>query len=63
MTTFILRLEVDDIGDVIGIVERVRTGEKQRFHGYAMLGEVIRRMVASDRGGSASATRRGGSFT
>ena len=48
MTTFILRLEVDDIGEVTGIVERVRSGEKQRFHGYAMLGEVIRCMVASD---------------
>jgi hypothetical protein len=49
MTTFVLRLEVDDIGEVTGIVERVRSGEKQRFHGYAMLGEVIRCMVASDR--------------
>lgn len=45
MTTFVLRLEVDETGDVAGVVERVRTGEKERFRGYAMLCEVIRRMV------------------
>jgi hypothetical protein len=45
MKTFVLRLEVDELGHVVGIVERVRTGEKERFHGYAMLADVVRHMV------------------
>jgi len=48
MKTFILRLEVDETGEVVGVVERVRSGEKERFHGYAMLRDVIKGMVASD---------------
>lgn len=48
MKTFVLRVEVDETGTVIGVVERVRTGEKERFQGYEMLGEVIRRMVATE---------------
>jgi hypothetical protein len=45
MTTFVLRVEIDETGDVTGVVERVRTGEKERFRGYGMLGDVLRRMM------------------
>jgi hypothetical protein len=45
MPTFVLRVEVDDTGNVTGVVERVRTGEKERFRGYAMLSDVVRRML------------------
>jgi hypothetical protein len=48
MKTFVLRLEVDETGRVVGIVERVRTGEKERFQGYAMLAEVIRRLAGAE---------------
>ena len=50
MKTFIVRLEVDEVGDVLGVVERVRSGAKERFRGYPMLGDVVRRMVAADDG-------------
>lgn len=55
MKTFVLRVEVDEAGDVTGVVERVRTGEKERFLGYGMLRDVIRRMV--DRHGDAEPSR------
>jgi hypothetical protein len=35
----------DADGDVEGIVERARTGEKERFRGLPALGELIARMV------------------
>ena len=49
MKVFVIRLEVDEAGEVVGIVERVRNGEKERFHGYGMLGDVVRRMVVEER--------------
>lgn len=36
--TFIVRLVKDRSSGVTGTVERVRTGFKERFHGYADLG-------------------------
>ena len=48
MKTFVLRLEVDETGCVVGVVERVRTGEKERFRGYGPLSDVVRRMVDAD---------------
>ena len=48
MKTFIVRLDVDELGRVVGVVERARTGEKERFHGYEMLLEVVSRMAADD---------------
>ena len=43
--TFIVRLTRDDGGVLDGVIERVRTGEKRRFHGAAVLAEVIAAMV------------------
>jgi hypothetical protein len=43
--TFIVRLRLDDGGAVSGVVERARSGEKQRFHGVAALAEVIAGMA------------------
>jgi hypothetical protein len=43
--TFIVRLSRDERGRVSGIVERVRTGEKEQFHEVETLGVLIARMV------------------
>jgi hypothetical protein len=43
--TFIVRLTLGDGGVLSGVVERARSGEKQRFHGGAALAEVIAGMV------------------
>jgi len=48
MKTFILRIETDEMGGVVGVVERVRNGEKERFLGYGMLIEIVGRMMAAD---------------
>ena len=43
--TFIVRLTHGDGGTLSGVVERVRTGEKQRFQSVAALAEVIALMA------------------
>jgi len=43
--TFIVRLTLGEGGVLSGVVERVRSGEKQRFHGVAGLAEVIAAMA------------------
>jgi hypothetical protein len=43
--TFIVRLTRDDRGGLSGVVERVRSGEKQRFDGVAALPDLIAAMV------------------
>lgn len=43
--TFIVRLTLGDGGALSGVVERVRSGEKQRFHGVAALAELIAAMA------------------
>jgi hypothetical protein len=43
--TFIVRLTAGDGGALSGVVERVRSGEKQRFQSGAALAEVIAEMV------------------
>jgi hypothetical protein len=42
-TTLIVRIRQDDAGRLSGVVKRVRTGEKVRFHGL----ETLSRAVAS----------------
>ena len=39
--TFIVRLTLGDGGVLSGVVERVRSGEKQRFDSAAALAELI----------------------
>jgi hypothetical protein len=51
--TFVVRLVRDAGGHVTGIVERVRTGEKERVQRIAAISRVIARMLA--RGGPAVA--------
>lgn len=46
--TFIVRLTVADGGGVSGVVERVRTGEKERFDSAAALAELIAGMAARE---------------
>ncbi len=43
--TFIVRVSADEAGRVSGIVERVRTGEKERFYGVEAIAPIIARMV------------------
>ena len=43
--TFIVRLTLGDGGALSGVVERVRSGEKQRFDSAAALAELIARMA------------------
>ena len=47
--TFVVRVVRDDAGQLAGIVERVRTGEKARFETTAGMGQLIARMVAGER--------------
>ncbi len=51
--TFIVRLAADEAGRVTGIVERVRTGEKERFEGLGAIAALLARMLASSQGGAA----------
>ena len=46
--TFIVRLTLGDRGALSGVVERVRTGEKQRFVSAAALVELIAEMADRD---------------
>jgi len=43
--TFIVRLTLGDGGALSGVVERVRTGQKERFHGVVALAELIAAMA------------------
>ena len=46
--TFIVRLTVADGGVLSGVVERVRSGKKERFHGVGALAELIAAMAARE---------------
>jgi len=46
--TFIVRALLDDAGQLSGVVERARTGEKQRFYGVTAISPLIAQMVASE---------------
>jgi hypothetical protein len=46
--TFIVRLCRDESGRLTGIVERVRTGEKERFEELATIATVIARMAGTE---------------
>jgi hypothetical protein len=56
--TFIVRLVRDADGDVAGTVERVRTGRRERFDGYADVGTLLERMVAAEQCANGEARRR-----
>jgi hypothetical protein len=43
--TFVVRVTQEEGGGLSGVVERVRSGEKQRFHSLAALAEVIAGMA------------------
>ena len=45
MTTFIVRVSVDEAGGITGIVERVQTREKKRFERAEAIGPLIARML------------------
>lgn len=43
--TFVIRLSVDETGRVTSVVERVKTGEKERVYGFDAISSTIARMV------------------
>lgn len=48
VSTFIVRITHEPGGRLRGTVERVRTGEKERFSGAAGIGGAIERMLQGD---------------
>jgi hypothetical protein len=49
-STFVVRIDQDDGGDVTGVIERVRTGEKEPFRGLESIGGLIARMLEAEGG-------------
>jgi len=47
-TTFIVRILQNEAGKLSGVVERVKTGEKQSFEGLEALGELIAGMMEKE---------------
>ena len=45
--TFIVRVSIDEEGDVSAVVERVRTGQKERVHSVDDIGRIIAMMIAA----------------
>jgi hypothetical protein len=52
--TFLVRISHDACGRLTGVVERVKTGEKERFLGADGLGRLIERMSTDIEGGRAT---------
>lgn len=46
---FIVRVTRHPAGQVNGVVERVRTGEKERFAGMEEIGPILAEMLVRDR--------------
>jgi hypothetical protein len=46
---FMVRVVPDEAGGLVGVIERVRTGEKERFHEAAAIGPLIARMLEARR--------------
>jgi len=60
---FIVRLDQDPTGRVTGVVERVRTGEKERFAAVQEVGPILAEMLAREeleRRSEQTTTRRAG---
>ena len=51
-TTFIVRIRQDDAGRLSGVIERVRTGEKVRFHGLETLSQAVASLLSPGTEGS-----------
>jgi hypothetical protein len=50
--TFVVRAARGSDGRLIGVVERVRTGEKHRFQDPGAIGRLIERMVVEEEEGA-----------
>ncbi len=51
-TTFIVRIRQDDAGQLTGVVERARTGEKVQFHGLETLSRAVASLLSTTAEGS-----------
>jgi hypothetical protein len=49
-STFVVRIDQHDGGNVTGVIERVRTGEKEPFRGLESIGGLIARMLEAEGG-------------
>ena len=49
--TFVIHVAVNDVGELAGIVQHVRTGEKRRFERLDELGAAIHGMVSDGHSG------------
>jgi hypothetical protein len=47
--SFVVRVVITPAGDLAGVVERVRTGERHRFAGASELGRLIESLSAAAR--------------
>ncbi len=56
--TFIVRISVDSTEHVTGVVERVSTGQKCRFHSIAEICVLIETMAGEEKGLDASTNKR-----
>ena len=50
---FIVRLTRHAAGEITGVVERVRTGEKERFAAVDEIGPILAEMLVRDQPGEA----------
>ena len=46
--TFVVRVGMDPAGQVTGVIERVSTGQKHRFHGFAEITALIEQMAREE---------------
>jgi hypothetical protein len=46
MMVFVVRLTRDEGGRIVGVVEAVRTGMKERVEGLPAVGEALARLIA-----------------
>src|SRR5262249_12551326 len=56
-SSFIVRIDRADAGAASGVIERVRTGTKEAFHGVDQIGAVLARMVEAERSEAREALR------
>jgi len=54
----VVRIDRDDEGSVTGVIERVRTGQKEPFSSLEAIAGLIARMVEAETGPPAHSPRR-----
>jgi hypothetical protein len=60
-SSFVVRIDRDDKGNATGVIERVRTGEKEPLRGLDAISGLIARMVEAESGVPTDPPRSAGS--